>query len=142
LGRPAGALHRDNESQAQSVDWSASLLDGVAFTWLDLLMPYLQWEDVNYLGPDRYLGRPAHRYELLNPDGGSFPARVVVTLDEDYAAMLKVDLYDSNHRLQKRMRIGGFKKFEDNWMASELNWEDRPARSSVKLNVYSFMNTP
>jgi hypothetical protein len=123
-------------------DWNNGFIDGLPVTWMDLLMPYLRWETVRYAGPDRHLGRPAHRYELYPPDGDGFPARVTVTLDRDFAAILKVDLHDGDGFIARRMRVGGFRKFADQWMFSELNWEDRARRSSINLKVYSFSNTP
>ena len=102
-------------------------------------MPYLGWKDVSYVGPARYLGRPAHRFALVNenPDGSLL--KVIVTLDEDYAALLKADLYGTDDKLLKRIRIGGFKQFESEWMFSELFWEDRVTRESVILKVSAFL---
>jgi len=80
---------------------------------------------------------------LLEQAGaGAMPEKVVVTIDEDYAALLQADLSDATGFRSRRMRIGGFRKFGDNWMASELVWENRRERSSIKLEVYSFINTP
>jgi hypothetical protein len=122
-------------------DWNRAFSDDLPFSWTDLLMPYLRWNEVAYEGPDRHLGRPAHRFRLYRPDGDNFPAAVVVTLDHDFAALLKVDLLDHSGFTARRVRVGGFKKFGDDWMFSELHWEDRAARSSVTLRVYSFFIT-
>lgn len=111
------------------------------FTWMDLLMPYLQWPDIRYAGPGRHLGRPAQTYELRNPDPDAFPFRVVVSLDEDFAAILASDFYDADGFLSRRMRVAGFKRFDGQWMFSQISWEDRKARSSVRLEVYSFSTT-
>ena len=122
--------------------WEEPIFEELPLTWMDLLMPYLRSERFAYLGPDRFLGRPAHRFEIGQSDSRSLPERVVVTLDEDYAALLQADLFYSSGFRSRRMRIGGFRKFGENWMASELVWENRRERSSIKLEVYSFMNTP
>lgn len=108
------------------------------FAWRDLLMPFLSWSPPAYLGPERYLGRPAHRFELRNPDPLDSPARVEVVLDADFAALLEAELLDPGGRLYKRVRVGGFRQFADGWMFSELNWEHRPERQSVRLEVGSF----
>jgi len=121
---------------------SAPLIHGLPFTWSDLLMPFIYWKDLAYQGPDRYLGRPAHQYALLNPDPEDFPARAVVTLDEDYAALLSAALYNSDGKLVKRIRVGGFKQFGGEWMFSTLYWENRSARSSVRLEVDAFSLNP
>lgn len=114
---------------------------GLPFAWQDVLMPYLDWEGVQYLGPKRFLGRPAHQFEVRNPQKGGFPERVIVTLDEDYAALLQCDLIDASGFVAERMRVGGFRKFGEEWMFSELVWENRSDRSSVRLKLYSFRST-
>ena len=126
-------------SQMPKLNLDRPIFVDLPFSWSDLLMAYLDWETVNYVGPDRYLGRPAHRFSLTSPESNAFPARAVVTLDEDYAALLKTDLYDQNEELVKRLRVGGFKQFGDSWMFSELSWSNRITRESVKLDVQSFV---
>jgi hypothetical protein len=117
-------------------------MEGLPLAREDLLMPFLYWKERFYLGPDRYIGRPAHRFALFNPDEESFPAKVVVTVDEDYAALLKASLFDFDGNLVKRVRVGGFRKFEGEWMFSEIIWEVRSTRESVKLAVDSFSLLP
>ena len=114
------------------------LFEDLPFTWADVLMPCLQWSDVQYVGPDRYLGRPAHRFRLLNDDPDKSPAMVVVTIDEDYAALLKLDYMNANGDVTRRIRVGGFKQFSNEWMFSELYWEHRLTRESVRLEVSAF----
>ncbi len=118
------------------------LVDNLPFTWTDLLMPYLKWKNVTYLGPDRYLGRPAHRFALTNEDKDEISSKVIVTLDEDYAVLLKSDVLDKDDKVLKRIRVGGFKQFNDEWMFSELYWEQRQTRESVRLKVSDFILIP
>ena len=119
-----------------------SIFETLPISWSDFLMPYLNWKQVSYVGPDRYLGRPCHRFALLNEETESSPAKVVVTLDEDFAALLKADMYDNDGKRFKRLRIGGFKQFGNEWMFSELSWSDRRSRDSVKLVLDSFSMKP
>lgn len=123
-------------------DLQQPFIDQLPFTWSDLLMDFLHWEQVEYIGPDRYLGRPAHRFALANPLPDTSPARIVVTVDEDYAALLKAEFYSPDNNLVKRMRIGGFKQFDEEWMFSELIWEMRLRRESIRLDVHSFSTAP
>lgn len=126
------------DANPESVDTGSILVDSLPFNWDDILMPFLQWTDITYLGPDRYIGRPAHRFVLANDETGELPAKVIVTLDEDFAAMLKAELIDQENQTYKRIRIGGFKEFSSGWMFSELYWEDRVKRESVRLEVDAF----
>lgn len=114
------------------------LLPGLPITWNDLLLAYLQWDDVSYAGPTRMLGRPAHRFVLRNPNQQAEPASVSVSIDEDFAALLQADLRNARDDVIKRIRIGSFRQFGDLWMFSELFWEDRSTRDSVVLRVDAF----
>ena len=116
--------------------------EGLPLTWDDVLMPFLHWESYSYMGPSRYLGRPAHRFEVFNPESDVFPAKVVLTLDADFAALLQVELFDVSGSPVRRIRVGGFKQFGEAWMFSELNWENRKSRDSVRLSVSSFTLLP
>lgn len=125
-------------SVPQNEGMHSTLVDSLPFTWDDILMPFLQWTNIEYIGPDRYIGRPAHRFALINDEAGELPAKVIVTLDEDFAAMLKAEFINENDKIYKRIRIGGFKQFASGWMFSELYWEDRVKRESVRLEVDAF----
>jgi hypothetical protein len=131
-GCPGSLVELTDEEQQDAI---ASELP---VTWFDLLMPYLYWGQPEYMGPERYIGRPAHRYALYNMDSGSVIQKVVVTLDEDYAAILKSDAFDKDDKLIKRMRVAGFKQFGSEWMFSELYWENRSTRDSLRLSVKAF----
>lgn len=124
-----------------NADLSGPVFEGLPFTWNDLLMPYLRWAPPEYVGPVRFLGRPAHKFALRNPNGDAFPARVIVTVDEDYAALLEAEMVDRDGFVAKRMRVDGFRKFGEEWMFSGLTWENRRERASVRLKVYSFKST-
>jgi hypothetical protein len=103
----------------------------------DVVMPYLYWENRHYAGPDRFLGRPVHAFELRAPDGwGGDYTRVLVTLDEDFAALLRAEFYRDGKRVE-RLRIGGFKQFPQGWSFSELIWEHREERRSLKWRIES-----
>ena len=132
----------DNGCQRESVinqnGMSAPLVDSLPFTWDDILMPYLQWDKVVYIGPERYLGRPAHKYVITNEDPAASISKVIVTLDEDYAVLLKSDVFNKDDTLAKRVRVSGFKQFGNEWMFSELVWEHRLSRDSVRLKVSGF----
>ena len=119
-----------------------SIFPDVPLTWQDLLMPFLKWESVLYLGPQRAIGRPAHAFRLTNPNPGVEPAEVEVVIDEDFAALLEVRFFDLSRNLKKRLRVTGFKEFDGGWLFSALVWENRSDRSSTRLEVFRFETQP
>ncbi len=130
------------EVEIDTAGLSTPLIESLPFTWNDILMPYLAWPNVSYIGPDRYLGRPAHQYIVTTNDSDSPIANVRITLDEDYAVLLKSDVLDKDDNVIKRIRVRGFKQFGNEWMFSELVWEHRLTRESVLLEVTGFELDP
>lgn len=134
--------YRDSEGE----DWSSvngewlerTVCQGLALTWQDLLMPFLNWDTVEYVGPLRFLGRPAHRFQLNNPEVDKEPAFVRVVLDEDFASLLEVDIFSTDEKRLKHIRVAGFKQFGEAWMFSSLVWENQSDRSSVRLSVENY----
>jgi hypothetical protein len=123
-------------------DLTTPVVDELPLRWFDLLMPWLGWEQVEYLGADRLLGRPAHRFAFSRQQqdsaGDELPHTVVATIDRDFAALLKADYYDAQQNLITRLRIDGFSRFGDVWMASAITWEQRASRHSLRLSVVDF----
>lgn len=133
-------LSSPDQPSAASIDnLNTPVLDGFPVQWFDILMPWLRWPDVSYIGPERYLGRPAHRFQFNNPNPDDGDIHYVrVSIDEDFAALLKADFFNPDGEVKKRLRIGGFRKFDDVWMVSEMTWENRISRDSIKLRVADF----
>lgn len=134
--------YRDSEGEdwtSVEGDWlERTVCSGLPLTWQDLLMPFLNWDSVEYIGPLRFLGRPAHRFQLNNPDADKEPAFVRVVLDEDFASLLEVDTFSTDENRLKHIRVAGFKQFGEAWMFSSLVWENQSDRSSVRLSVDNY----
>lgn len=114
------------------------LLPALPLSIADLLMEYLSWPDPEYVGPKRYLGRPAHVYRLANPEESGEVFSAEVWLDEDFAAVLRIELRDGEGDRVRMVRVGGFEEFADGWMFSKLVWEDRESRASFRFDVREF----
>lgn len=114
------------------------LLPGLPLSISDLLMEYLSWPDSEYVGPKRYLGRPAHVFRLQNPGEAGEVGFAEVWLDEDFAAVLRIELLDEEGDRVRGVRVGGFQEFEDGWMFSKLVWEERRSRASFRFDVREF----
>lgn len=137
---------RDEDTEAweraESARLQEPLLPGLPFSRADLLMTYLEWEVRHYKGPDRLHGRPAHVFALHNPREHISPSRVEVWLDEDYAAILRIDIFATEKERTARIRVGGFREYSSGWMFSSLIWENRRTRDRIRLEVEDFSLHP
>mgnify|MGYP006296417015 FL=1 len=64
------------------------------------------------------------------------------SLDEDYAAILRIDVFTTPESRTARVRVGGFREFSSGWMFSSLVWENRRTRESIRLEVDGFSLQP
>ena len=87
---------------------------GSEFTYYDLGMPFLRWPDVKLIGPARTRGLDCLVLELTatnQPYG-----RVKLWVDQKYFALLRVEAFDPNEGLVRRIAITSFKRLGDLWI--------------------------
>lgn len=117
------------------------LIPGITITPFDLLMPFLYWENASYEGPKRIKGRPAHQFllsppaDLVDVERGFEQVRIAV--DEDYLALLRVDLLDENANVIKSYRILNFKKVSGEWIVKSIDLVDHITREKTRFHILS-----
>ena len=87
---------------------------GSEFTYYDLGMPFLRWPDAKLIGPARTRGLDCLVLELTatnQPYG-----RVKLWIDQKYFALLRVEAFDPNEGLVRRIAITSFKRLGDLWI--------------------------
>ena len=87
---------------------------GSEFTYYDLGMPFLHWPDAKLIGPARTRGLDCLVLELTatnQPYG-----RVKLWVDQKYFALLRVEAFDPNEGLVRRIAITSFKRLGDLWI--------------------------
>ena len=105
----------------------------------DLLMPFLKWKEVNYLGPDRVSGRPAEWFSLKAKGflGGKLQVRVA--LDPWFKNLLEVQSIQAG-KLWRCLRVRSFQKTEGHFFVKELRLQDM--QRGEKLRAYFLRPTP
>ena len=87
---------------------------GSEFTFYDLGMPFLRWPDAKLTGTARTRGLDCFVLEMTatnQPYG-----RVKLWVDQKYFALLRVEAYDPNEGLVRRMAITSFKRLGELWL--------------------------
>ena len=87
---------------------------GSEFTYYDLGMPFLRWPDAKLIGSARTRGLDCLVLELTatnQPYG-----RVKLWVDQKYLALLRVEAFDPNDGLVRRIAITSFKRLGDLWI--------------------------
>ncbi|MDP2989346.1 MAG: outer membrane lipoprotein-sorting protein, partial [Kiritimatiellota bacterium] len=110
-----------------------SLIGGSDVTWNDLSLAFLWWTDGVITGRELLLERECLVLEFMPPQA---PRLTRVWIDEALLVLIKVEEYDAQRVIQRRITVRTFKKIGDNWMIKDLDIRRWPGehRTLIRLN--------
>lgn len=128
----------------ESVDFNKPLFDKILFSPADILMPYLEWDDSNYLGPSTMGIRGSVQEYSLFPSqgidlGSEFIDSILVAIDSDYKGIRKIK-YLKGSRVVKELTISGLKKIEGEWVVSRMIIKEPLSKISTIFKVIDRVN--
>ncbi|MFH1476071.1 MAG: outer membrane lipoprotein-sorting protein [Verrucomicrobiota bacterium] len=105
-------------------------------TWNDLSLAFLWWTEGVITGRELLLERECLVLEFRPPQA---PRLTRVWIDEALLVLIKVEEYDDQQALQRRITVRTFKKIGDNWMIKDLDIRRWPGehRTLIRLNEVS-----
>jgi hypothetical protein len=120
---------RENPSQL--------LLECGNLSLFDLSMPFLYWETVNYLGPDRVLGRPVQRF-LLQPNASQRRQNIAVSsveiaLDPTWNIWLKIIYRNADGKILQYANVLQLRKISSSDFEEIVDFITFPARTKTRL---------
>lgn len=138
--QPNGAWRRDYAKgrplQGAPAPAGDSLIGSSDVTWNDLSLAFLWWTDGVITGRELLLERECLVLEFMPPQA---PRLTRVWIDEALLVLIKVEEYDAQKVIQRRVAVRTFKKIGDNWMIKDLDIRRWPGehRTLIKLNEVS-----
>jgi hypothetical protein len=135
--QPNGVWRRDYAKgrplQGAPAPAGDSLIGGSDVTWNDLSLTFLWWTDGVITGRERFLERECLVLEFMPPQA---PRLTRVWIDEARLVLIKVEEYDAQGVLQRRIAVRTFKKIGDTWMIKDLDIRRWPGehRTLIRLN--------
>lgn len=135
--QPNGMWRRDYAKgrplQSAAAPAGDSLIGGSDVTWNDLSLAFLWWTDGVITGRERLLERECIVLEFMPPQA---PRLTRVWIDEALLVLIKVEEYDAQQVLQRRIAVRTFKKIDNNWMIKDLDIRRWPGehRTLIRLN--------
>lgn len=119
--------------------WNEPMIEGIPLRPFDLFSLFLGWDNYTYQGSDRVSGRPSHVYLVYPPEEDKrFAAigAVRLVIDEDFAALLNLEILDETGDVLRELRVRRFKKYDEGrWLAREFDLYDRQSRARVRITV-------
>lgn len=142
-GHDSSVWKRNNLSDefvaVANVDINKPLVDKILFSPADILMPYLEWDDYDYLGPSTMGIRGAVQEYCLFPkresdSGSEYIDSILVAIDSDYKGIRKIK-YLKEKRVVKELTISGLKKIKGEWWVGRMTIKDPLSKISTIFKV-------
>ncbi|MBI2438051.1 MAG: outer membrane lipoprotein-sorting protein [Lentisphaerae bacterium] len=132
-----GAWRRDyakgRELQSAPAPAPESFVAGSDLTWNDLSLAFLWWTNGVISGRERLLERDCLVLEFTSPPAKR-PTRVWI--DEALLLLIKIEEYDPQQTLRRRLAVRTFKKIGETWLIKDLDIRSFPGnhRTLIRLN--------
>jgi len=126
-------------------EWHAPLLADAEISAFDLLMPYLYWEDFDFEGGDKVLGRAAYRFLFREPvraedkaGAGASPSErlsVRAYFDQQFHALLQSKLIGPDGAVTKTLTVRDLQKKSGQWMLKSIDLRNERTRDKTRFEV-------
>jgi hypothetical protein len=113
------------------------LFEGVLYRPFDLLMPFVYWEQWEYKGPKTIGSRLAQQFLMLPPEPSKAPgiSGVRMALDNDYKALLSIEILDTNEKALTRFEVESFKKVEEQYIVKRITLGEEKSGDRTRFRV-------
>jgi len=127
--------------QNSTKKFSSSRLDerigGTAVTYGDLALKFLYWPDAQVIGADTLRTRNCWKLRLAGPSKDAPYATVLLWVDKESGALMRMEGYDGKGQLKKRFEVVSAQKIEGRWFLKQMRIEEmEPATNKVRSRSY------
>ena len=125
LGEEESTLDEKRSGNTVSVPVSRydDSVRGGLITYEDLALKFLYWKKPRLLDEEMVRSRRAWKIEISAPRGSSQYGAVRVWIDKESAALLRIEGYDKNGILAKRLEVVSAQKIDGQWMLKQMRVE-------------------
>jgi len=139
LGDNGSRLDLVNENSTKK--FAASRLDdkigGTGITYGDLALKFLYWPDAQVVGADTLRTRNCWKLRLTAPEKDSPYRSILLWVDKESGAIMRMEAYDSKGTLSKRFEVVSAQKIDGRWFLKQMRVEEmEPGSNKVKSRSY------
>ncbi len=139
LGEKSSSLDLVLENSTKK--FATSRLDdrigGTAVTYGDLALKFLYWPRTEILGEETIRTRACWKLRLQPPSRTAQYSNVLLWVDKEGGAMMRIEAYDWQGRLTKRFEVVSAQKIEGRWFLKQMRIEDlQPGTNKVLSRTY------
>jgi hypothetical protein len=139
LGEKSSSL--DLVLQNSTKKFATSRLDdkigGTAVTYGDLALKFLYWPRTELLGEEIIRTRDCWKLRLQPPSRDAQYSNVLLWVDKDSGALMRIEAYDWQGRITKRFEVVSAQKIEGRWFLKQMRIEElQPGSNIVRARSY------
>ena len=110
---------------------------GTAITYEDLALKFLYWSQARVVAEESVRTRSCWKVHLQAPSRQSQYSNVMLWLEKESGALMRMDGYDWNGRLFKRFEVVSAQKIEGRWFFKQMRIEElSPGTNKVRSRTY------
>ena len=110
---------------------------GTAVTYEDLALKFLYWRNARVLGEETIRTRRCWKLQLTAPSRQSQYSHVMLWVDQQGGALMRMEGYDWNLKLAKRFEVVSAQKIEGRWFLKQMRIEQlQPETGKVQARTY------
>ena len=118
-------------------------IGGTAVTYGDLALKFLYWPHAEVLGEETIRTRNCWKLRLQPPARSAQYSNILLWVDKESGAMMRIEAYDWQGRLTKRFEVVSAQKIEGRWFLKQMRIEElQPGTSKVISRSYLEINKP
>ncbi|HMJ06282.1 MAG TPA: outer membrane lipoprotein-sorting protein [Chthoniobacterales bacterium] len=110
---------------------------GTSVTYADLALKFLYWPTGRVLGEDTIRTRRCWKLQLKAPSRAAGYSNVLLWVDQEGGALMRLEGYDWNAKLAKRFEVVSAQKIEGRWFLKQMRIEElQPETGKVRSRTY------
>src|SRR5206468_9713751 len=114
---------------------------GVAITYEDLALKFLYWPNAHVIGADFIRTCNCWKIQLQAPGGESQYGSILLWVDKDNGALMRMEGYDSAGKMIKRFEVVSAQNIENRWYLKQMRVERiDPQSGRVSARTYLEIN--
>lgn len=129
----------DPEGKTQELrqqDWFNPLFEGMTYTYFDLSLSFIFWDNFVYEGPKRVRCRPAQIFMMYPPEGcAQIYGGVHMAMDADYNMLLQAEMFDCQGGLIKSIKLDKFQKVQEEYIIKQMDVINEITHDKTRFEV-------
>ena len=110
---------------------------GTIVTYEDLAFKFLYWSTARVLGEENVRTRKCWKLQLRAPSRESQYSNVLLWIDKESGALMRMEGYDWDAQLAKRFEVVSAQKIEGRWFLKQMRVEEfDPGTNHVRARTY------